>query len=173
VRFDLQVRDCGSDVSCRVHASAVGASWMATCFMARAALAPFQCFSPGANHTTSPGGISSTDPPQRCARPTPDVTMSVWPSGCVCQPCASNNGSTRTVASTIPRKRFRDSLPYGTVFETIPVTFTSIETMDGGLAGRDAHQVPVAVTIKAATAELHFHQGTPAILYLGTSYAAS
>jgi hypothetical protein len=121
----------------------------------------------------SPGGISSTDPPQRCARPTPDVTMSVWPSGCVCQPCASNNGSTRTVASTIPRKRFRDSLPYGTVFETIPVTFTSIETMDGGLAGRDAHQVPVAVTIKAATAELHFHQGTPAILYLGTSYAAS
>ena len=34
------------------------------------------------------GRISSTGPPQRCARPQPAVTIRVWPSGCVCQPCA-------------------------------------------------------------------------------------
>ena len=59
---------------------------------------------------------------------------------------------------------------YGTVFETIPVTFTSIDTIDGGLGGRDAHQAPATVMMKATTAEVHFHQG---IAYLGTSYAAS
>src|ERR671913_836099 len=77
--------------------------------------APCQCFCPGGNHTTSPGRISSTGPPQRCARPTPDVTISVWPNGCVCHAVrapgskvtlapaaragggASNSGSMRTV----------------------------------------------------------------------------
>ena len=38
-------------------------------------------FSPGSNQITSPGRISSTTPPQRCAHPQPPVTMSVWPSG--------------------------------------------------------------------------------------------
>src|SRR5829696_4180031 len=79
------------------------------------AAAPCQCFSPGENQTTSPGRISSIGPPQRWARPTPDVTISVWPSGWVCHAVrapgsnvtfapaaragtgASNNGSTRTV----------------------------------------------------------------------------
>src|SRR6476620_1464926 len=77
--------------------------------------APCQCFSPGENQTTSPGRISSIGPPQRWARPTPDVTISVWPNGWVCHavrapgsnvtlaPAAragtrvSNNGSMRTV----------------------------------------------------------------------------
>src|SRR5918993_31236 len=77
--------------------------------------APCQCFCPGGNHTTSPGRISSTGPPQRCARPNPDVTISIWPSGCVCHAVrapgsnvtlapaaragtgASNSGSMRTV----------------------------------------------------------------------------
>jgi hypothetical protein len=40
-------------------------SWMAKCVMAVDGVAPCQCFSPGGNHTTSPGLISSTAPPSR------------------------------------------------------------------------------------------------------------
>src|SRR5262249_9593757 len=50
-----------------------------------AGVAPCQSLSPGANQTTSPGRISSTGPPSRCAQPQPDVTIKVWPSGWVCQ----------------------------------------------------------------------------------------
>src|SRR6266542_5205014 len=57
---------------------------MAMCVMAVVAVAPCQCFSPGGNHTTSPGRICSIGPPQRCARPQPAVTIRVWPSGWVC-----------------------------------------------------------------------------------------
>src|SRR5689334_5995455 len=53
--------------------------------MAVVGAAPCQCFSPGANQTTSPGRISSIGPPSRCARPQPAVTINVCPSGCVCQ----------------------------------------------------------------------------------------
>src|SRR3979490_2081585 len=78
-------------------------------------LAPCQCFSPGSNHTTSPGRISSTGPPFRCTHPAPETTIRVCPSGCVCHAVrapgpkvtqapdtsagsgAWNNGSTRTV----------------------------------------------------------------------------
>src|SRR6266566_6041229 len=88
---------------------------MAMCVMAVVSMAPCQCFSPGGNQTTSPGRIVSTGPPQRCAQPQPAVTISVWPSGCVCHavrapgskvtlaPAARagafawNNGSMRTV----------------------------------------------------------------------------
>src|SRR6266487_5999217 len=58
---------------------------MAMCVMAVVGVAPCQCFSLGANQTTSPGRISSIGPPQRCAHPRPDVTINVWPNGCVCQ----------------------------------------------------------------------------------------
>src|SRR5205807_1329275 len=89
-------------------------STIAMCVMAVVAVAPCQCFSPGANQITSPGRISSIGPPQRCARPQPAVTISVWPSGCVCHAVRApgsnvtlapttragsgvwNNGSTRT-----------------------------------------------------------------------------
>src|SRR3954465_12255805 len=57
---------------------------MAMCVIAVAAVAPCQCFSPGGNQTTSPGRISSTGPPSRCAHPQPLITIRVWPSGCVC-----------------------------------------------------------------------------------------
>src|SRR5580693_2324540 len=57
---------------------------MAMCVMAVVGVAPCQCFSPGGNQTTSPGRICSIGPPQRCARPQPAVTMSVWPNGWVC-----------------------------------------------------------------------------------------
>src|SRR5918993_5915848 len=88
---------------------------MAMCVTAVVGDAPCQCFSPGGNQTTSPGRISSTAPAQRCARPRPAVTISVWPSGCVCHAVrapgsnvaiaaaaragtgASNSGSMRTV----------------------------------------------------------------------------
>src|SRR6185295_13618077 len=59
-------------------------SWMAMCVMAVIGAAPCQCFSPGGNQTTSPGWMSSSEPPQRCTRPQPAVTMSVCPNGCVC-----------------------------------------------------------------------------------------
>src|SRR5580704_13631564 len=88
---------------------------MAMCVIAVVGDAPCQCFSPGENHTTSPGRISSTGPPSRCARPKPEVTISVWPSGWVCHAVrapgskvtlaplaragagAANSGSMRTV----------------------------------------------------------------------------
>src|SRR6516162_10129372 len=57
---------------------------MAICVMDVARVAPCQCFSPGANQTTSPGRISSVGPPQRCAHPQPAMTMRVWPRGWVC-----------------------------------------------------------------------------------------
>src|SRR4051812_6261560 len=47
--------------------------------------APCQCFSFGPTVTTSPGRISSIGPPQRWWRPQPKVTISVCPSGWVCQ----------------------------------------------------------------------------------------
>src|SRR6266478_3494295 len=88
---------------------------MAMCVIAVAGAAPCQCFSLGANEITSPGRISSTGPPSRCARPQPAVTIRVCPSGCVCHAVrapgsnvtlapdaragafAWNNGSMRTV----------------------------------------------------------------------------
>src|SRR5208283_2038321 len=102
---------------------------MAICVMGVVGAAPCQCFSPGANQTTSPGRISSTGPPQRCARPHPAVTTSVCPSGCVCHavrapgskvtlaPCtragsgAANSGSMRTV----PVNQSAGPLPEGCV----------------------------------------------------------
>src|ERR1043165_543384 len=46
--------------------------------------APCQCFSPGGIHTVSPALISWIGPPFACTRPTPEMTCSVCPSGCVC-----------------------------------------------------------------------------------------
>src|SRR5687767_10941787 len=88
--------------------------------------APCQCFSPGENETTSPGRISSIGPPHRWARPTPDVTISVWPSGWVCHAVrapgsnvtlapaaragtgASNDGSMRTAPANHSAGSFTD-----------------------------------------------------------------
>src|SRR5262249_39770455 len=78
-------------------------------------VAPCQCFSPGANQTTSPGPISSIVPPSRWAHPQPAVTIRVCPKGWVCHAVrapgsnvtlatctragwgATNSGSIRTV----------------------------------------------------------------------------
>src|SRR3954452_4640843 len=58
---------------------------MAIWVMALFGEAPCQCFSPGGIQTTSPGRISRIGPPLVCTRPTPEMTYSVWPSGCECQ----------------------------------------------------------------------------------------
>src|SRR5512147_1156997 len=50
-----------SSVTCSSHSTTFpsSASWIAMCVIAVLGAAPCQCFSPGANHTTSPGQISS------------------------------------------------------------------------------------------------------------------
>ena len=77
---------------------------MAICVMAVVGVAPCQCFSPGGNQTTSPGRISSIGPPSRCTWPQPAVTISVWPSGCVCQavraPGSNVTGASETRAGS-------------------------------------------------------------------------
>src|SRR6267378_2180723 len=71
------------------------------CVIAAVGVAPCQCFSLGENQITSPGRISSIGPPQRCAQPRPNVTINVWPNGCVCQAVRAP-GSNVTLA---PRTR--------------------------------------------------------------------
>jgi len=58
---------------------------MAICDIAVVAEAPCQCFFPGGQVTTSPGQVSCFGSPQHCVQPSPDVTIRVWPRGCVCQ----------------------------------------------------------------------------------------
>ena len=48
-------------------------------------VAPCQCFTPGGVQMTSPGLIWIFSPPSCCTQPVPDVTISVWPAGWVCQ----------------------------------------------------------------------------------------
>src|SRR5437899_806989 len=72
---------------------------MAMCVMAVVAVAPCQCFSPGANQITSPGPMSSIGPPRRCTRPWPAVTIRVWPSGWLCHAVRAP-GSNVTLAPT-------------------------------------------------------------------------
>src|SRR5882724_5858623 len=88
---------------------------MAICVMPAVGVAPCQCFCPGGIQTTSPSRISWIGPPHCRIQPEPAVTISVWPSGWVCQAVrapgsnvtrppdardgglALNRGSTRTV----------------------------------------------------------------------------
>ena len=64
--FDDQRRYCSS-VTCSIQSTGFPSSfsWMAMWLMAVVGVAPCQCFSPGANQTTSPGRISSIGPPSR------------------------------------------------------------------------------------------------------------
>src|SRR4051795_5973991 len=49
------------------------------------AVAPCQCSTPGGVQITSPGLISRFVPFLSCTQPVPEVTMSVWPAGWLCQ----------------------------------------------------------------------------------------
>jgi hypothetical protein len=73
-----------------------------------------QCCSPGGNHTTSPGRISATGPPQRCARSKPAVTIRVWPRGWVCHALRAP-GSNVTLAPRCARRsrRVEPRIAYG------------------------------------------------------------
>ena len=90
-----------SSVTCSSQSTARPSSfsWMAMWVIAVLAVAPCQCFSPGGNQITSPGRMSSTGPPQCWAQPLPAVTISVWPSGWVCQAVRAP-GSKVTLAPT-------------------------------------------------------------------------
>src|SRR4051812_35894913 len=53
--------------------------------MAVSAVPPCQCLTPGSVQMTSPAAISCRCPPHSCTQPDPEVTISVWPAGWVCQ----------------------------------------------------------------------------------------
>src|SRR6266851_125886 len=91
------------------------------CVIAVVFEAPCQCFSPGSNQTTSPGRISSTGPPHFCTLPTPEVTISVWPSGCVCHAVRAT-GSKVTLA---PRARAGSAASNKGSTRTVPVKYSS------------------------------------------------
>src|SRR6185369_3403202 len=137
---------------------------MATCVIAVAGDAPCQCFSLGGNQTTSPGRISSTGPPSRCTNPAPSVTISVWPSGCVCHAVrapgsnvtlapaaragagAANSGSIRTVPvnqSAGPLlegcEPARVTFIFGTSGWSLPRAFAPIEPALGYDQREEAH----------------------------------
>src|SRR5579864_5385703 len=100
---------------------------MAICVMAVVGVAPCQCFWPGGIQTTSPGRISSTGPPQRCARPQPAVTIKVCPSGCVCHAVRAP-GSNVTLA---PNARAgAGGLKSGSI-RTVPVKYSAGPLPDG------------------------------------------
>src|SRR5438552_6588146 len=90
---------------------------MAKCVIAVVDVAPCQCFSPGGNHTQSPGRISSLGPPHRCAQPQPDVTINVCPSGCVCHAVRAP-GSKVTLA---PATRAGSGASISGSIRTVPV----------------------------------------------------
>src|SRR6516162_10837832 len=94
---------------------------MAMWVIAVAGEAPSQCFSPGGNQTTSPGRISSIGPPQCCTRPRPEVTIRVWPSGCVCQAVRAP-GSKVTLA---PRPRAGSTVSNKGSIRTVPVKYST------------------------------------------------
>ena len=103
------------------------ASWMAMWVIAVVSVAPCQCFSPGENQITSPGRISSIGPSQRCAQPRPDVTINVWPNGCVCQ-------AVRAPASNVtiaPRTRAGSGASNSGSMRTLPVNHSAGPVPDG------------------------------------------
>src|SRR5712691_1581612 len=100
---------------------------MAMCAIAASGDAPCQCFSPGSIDTTSPGRISSIAPPARCTRPRPDVTINVWPRGCVCQAVRAA-GSNVTIA---PETRAGELLWNGESIRTDPVNHSAGPLLDG------------------------------------------
>src|SRR3989454_6637771 len=102
-------------------------SCTAMCVTAVVGAAPCQCFSPGGIQITSPGRISSIGPPQRCARPEPAVTISVWPSGGGCQAVRAP-GSNVTLA---PDTRAGSGAWNSGSMRTVPVNHSAGPMPDG------------------------------------------
>src|SRR5688572_7268804 len=97
------------------------------CVIAVVGDAPCQCFSPGGIQTRSPGRISSIGPPHRWVRPIPDVTIRVWPSGCVCQAVRAP-GSNVTLA---PAARAGTGASNSGSMRTVPVNHSAGPLADG------------------------------------------
>src|SRR5205823_4817799 len=113
------------------------------CVMAVVGVAPCQCFSFGGHQTTSPGRISTFGPPALCTHPNPDVTIRVWPSGCLCHAVrapgsnvtlaprtragsgASNSGSMRTVPVNQSAGPFAEGCDPLLLISIFPVSFFS------------------------------------------------
>ena len=159
---------------------------MAMCVMAVVGVAPCQCFSPGGNQTTSPGRISSTGPPSRCARPQPDVTTKVWPSGCVCHAVRApgskvtrapatragsgglNSGSIRTV----PVNQSDGPLPEGC--EPLQLTFGRDGKLVSGIALMHGLEPAEYVFTKTQYAGIDVHMAIVRLLrYLTEKYFAA
>src|SRR5205823_4320674 len=123
-----QARYCAS-LTCSIQSTTLpsSASAIAMCVIAVVVAAPCQCFSPGANQMTSPGRICSTDPPSRCARPLPAVTISVCPRGCVCQAVRAP-GSNVTLA---PLTRAGSGALNSGSIRTVPVNHSAGPLPDG------------------------------------------
>ena len=81
----------------------------------------------GGHQTTSPGRITSIGPPQLCTRPQPDVTMSVCPSGCVCQLLRAH-GSNVTYA---PLERNGSAAVKSGSTRTLPVKYSADPLAEG------------------------------------------
>src|SRR5947199_4279862 len=95
--------------------------------MAVVDVAPCQCFSFGGIHTTSPGRIDSTGPPQRCTKPLPAVTIKVWPNGWVCHAVRAP-GSKVTLA---PATRAGSGACISGSTRTLPVKYSAGPLPDG------------------------------------------
>src|SRR5205823_14498641 len=120
---------------------------MAICVIAVVSVAPCQCFSLGANQTTSPGRISSVGPSQHCAQPRPDVTINVCPSGCVCQAVRAH-GSNVTLAQ---RMRAGSGGSNSDSIHTFPVNHSVGPSCPAGLS-RDSAGTAEAVAEEEADA---------------------
>src|SRR5579871_3977590 len=90
-------------------------------------VAPCQCFLPGGHRITSPGRISSLASPQHWVQPRPDVTISAWPSGWVCQAVRAP-GSNVTLA---PRTRAGARASNSGSILTAPVKCSADPVVDG------------------------------------------
>src|SRR6267378_6359427 len=90
-------------------------------------MAPCQCFSPGGQWMKSPGRMTLIGPPQLCTHPQPDVTISVWPSGWVCQLLRAP-GSNVTYA---PLARAGDGALKSWSMRTVPVKYSAGPCADG------------------------------------------
>src|SRR4051794_40860404 len=117
------------------------------CVIAVVGAAPCQCFSPGGNQTMSPGRISSIGPPQRWARPTPDVTISVWPSGWVCHAVRAP-GSNVTLA---PAARAGAGASNSGSMRTVPVNHSAGPLADGCEPLRLISMTPPGVVAETRT----------------------
>ena len=96
----------------------------------------------------SPARISTFGPPSLCTHPQPDVTMRVWPSGCVCQAVRAP-GSNVTNAppireGAVPWKR--ESI------RTDPVKYSACPWLDGCEPLRLRSMVRLPLTVSAGAA---------------------